>query len=74
MSKMNRKFWIAFSSIEQLDSLFIKRLFEHFKDIEKAFNATKEDLSAIEGLSIKKAEKFLQLRDKVNVDKVFSDV
>lgn len=74
MFRMNKKFWVAFSSIEQLDSLFIKRLFEHFGDIEKAFNATKECLSEIEGLSVKKAEKFLQLRDKVNVDKVFADV
>ncbi len=71
---MNKKFWIAFSSIEQIDSLFIKRLYEHFGDIEKAFNASSGDLSKIEGLSVKKCENFLRFRDKVNVDKTFADV
>lgn len=61
------KFWIALSSIEELSSSFIQRLYNHFGDIEKAFNAN--DLSAIDGLSVKKAEKFLRLRDKTDPDK-----
>jgi len=61
------KFWIALSSIEELSSSFIQRLYNHFGDIEKAFNAN--DLSMIDGLSVKKAEKFLRLRDKVDPDK-----
>lgn len=61
------KFWIALSSIEELSSSFIQRLYNHFGDIEHAYNA--DDLSAIDGLSVKKAEKFLRLRDKVNPDK-----
>ena len=71
---MTSKYWIAFSSIEQIDSLFTLKLFEYFKDIEKAFNASSGDLKNIEGLSVKKAENFLKLRDKVNPDKVLSDV
>ena len=71
---MTSKYWIAFSSIEQIDSLFTLKLFEYFKDIEKAFNASSDDLKNIEGLSVKKAENFLKLRDKVNPDKVLSDV
>ncbi len=71
---MKNKFWIAFSSIEQIDSQFTLKLFEYFKDIEKAFNANQNDLKNIEGLSIKKAEHFLRLRDKVNPDKVFKSV
>ena len=67
-----RKFWIALSSIEEIDSSFIQRLYNYFGDIEKAFNAT--DLSAIDGLSVKKAENFLRLRDKVDVDKVYQAV
>ena len=31
---MKSKYWIAFSSIEQIDSNFIQKLFEHFGDIE----------------------------------------
>jgi DNA processing protein len=61
------KYWIALSSIEEISSSFIQRLYNHFGDIEQAYNAT--DLSAIEGLSVKKAEKFLRLRDKVDPDK-----
>ena len=66
------KYWIAFSSIEEIDSSFILRLYNYFGDIESAFNANK--LSDIEGLSVKKAENFLRQRDKVDVDKVLKDV
>lgn len=66
------KFWIALSSIEELSSSFIQRLYNHFGDIERAFNAN--DLSAIEGLSVKKAEKFFRLRDKTDVDKALQPV
>ena len=71
---MTNKYWLAFSSIEQIDSLFTLKLFEYFKDIEKAFNASSDDLKNIEGLSVKKAENFLKFRDKINPDKVLSDV
>lgn len=66
------KYWIAFSSIEEIDSAFIQRLYNYFGDIETAFNAN--DLSAIDGLSVKKAENFLRLRDNVDVDKVLNEV
>lgn len=66
------KYWIALSSIEQIDSSFIQRLYNYFGDIEQAFNAN--DLSGIDGLSVKKAENFLRMRDKVNIDKVYQDV
>lgn len=71
---MEKKFWIALSSIEQIDSRFIKKLYEHFNNIEKAYNASRKDLSEIEGMSIKKAENFLRLRDKTDADRVFADV
>lgn len=66
------KYWIAFSSIEEIDSSFVQRLYNYFGDIEKAFNA--DDLSSIEGLSVKKAENFLRLRDKVDIDKAVKEV
>ncbi len=69
---MKNKYWIAFSSIEQIDSAFILKIFEHFKDIEKAFNATSDELKNIEGLSIKKVENFLKFRDKTNPDKALA--
>lgn len=66
---MNGKYWIAFSSIEQIDSEFTLKLFEHFNDIEKAFNVNSDEIKTIEGLSVKKAENFLRLRDKIDPDK-----
>ena len=44
---MNQKFWVGLSSIESLDSIFIKTLYEHFGDIEKAFYVSKDEISQI---------------------------
>lgn len=71
---MKKKYWIAFSSIEQIDSSFIQKLYEHFGNIEVAFNVSLDDLKNIDGLSIKKAENFLKYRDKVDIDRAFAEV
>lgn len=65
---MNTKYWTAFSSIEQLDSTFIQRLYNYFGDIETAFNAKLSDLEQIEGLSKVKAENFIEKKKGVNPD------
>ena len=64
----NTKFWTAFASIEQLDSTFIQRLYNYFGDIETAFNSTISDLKQIDGLSVKKAENFIEKKKGVNPD------
>lgn len=71
---MKNKYWIAFSSIEQIDSNFIQKLYEYFGDIEVAFNTSVDELKKIDGLSIRKAENFLRLRDKVDIDRTFTEV
>lgn len=71
---MNEKFWVALSSIEQLNSEFILRLYNHFQDIERAFYVTYNDLKEIDGISKKKAEAFLNLRDKLNLDNTYNYV
>ena len=53
---MDTKYWIAFSSIESIGSLFVQRLYNYFGDIETAFKAEYKDLKQIEGLSVKKVE------------------
>lgn len=68
------KYWIAFSSIEEIDSKFVQRLYNYFGDIETAYNASLADLSQIDGLNIKKAEKFIEKREKINPDKVMDEV
>lgn len=71
---MKQKYWIGFSSIEQLDSNFVHALYNYFGDIELAFNAGLDEIKNIEGLSVKKAENFLRKRDGVNIDKVYQGV
>ncbi len=71
---MENKYWIAFSSIEEIDSRFIQRLYNHFGNIKTAFSATLNDIKQIDGLSVKKAENFLKLRDKIDIDKTYSKV
>lgn len=71
---MNTKYWVAFSSIEQIDSAFIQRLYNYYGDIQTAFNCSKKDFDNIEGLSVKKAENFIKLRDKVDIEKTLANV
>ena len=71
---MNHKYWIAFSSIEKIDSRFIKTLYDHFGDIRKAFNSDISELKNIEGLSAKKVQNFIEQRDKIDIDKTFAQV
>ena len=60
--------------MEQIDSRFVQRLYNYFGDIESAFNASIAELSQIDGLSVKKAESFVALRDKIDPDKVLNEV
>ncbi len=71
---MKEKYWIAFSSIEKIDSRFIKRLYDYFGDIEKAFKCDIKELENIDGLSIQKAKNFITHRDKIDIEKTFSEV
>lgn len=68
------RYWIAFSSIEALDSVFVQRLYNYFGDIESAYNASQGELSQIDGLSIKKTEKFIEQRKKIDIDKTTDEV
>ena len=70
----NSKYWVAFSSIEQINSDFILKLYKYFQEIERAFYASYNELTQIENLSTKKVELFLNLRDKINIDKTYEYV
>ena len=68
------KYWIALSSIEQIDSVFIQRIYNYFGDIETAYKASLSDLSQIDGLSVKKAEKFIDKRKNLDIEKIYNTV
>ncbi len=71
MSMLNSKYWIAFSSIENIDSEFILRLYNYFGDIERAWNVSENEFQHIDGLSIKKSENFVNARKNLNIDEKF---
>lgn len=71
---MNTKYWTAFSSIEQLDATFVRRLYNYFGDIETAYNSKLSDLQQIEGLSVRRAENFIEKRKGVNPDKTLDNI
>ena len=73
---MNEKYWIGFSSFDDGDSSFALTLYNHFGDIKSAFEASLKDLSKIEGINVKKAEKFISGRDdkKFDLDKLYEGV
>lgn len=71
---MNTKYWVAFSSIEQIDSKFIITLFNCFGDIKYAFEAPDSELLKIESISRKKLEEFIKLRKAVDVEERYQAV
>ena len=74
---MNTKYWVAFSSIEELDSKFTIALYEYFGDIERAFSADINELiefAAATGIYKKKIDEFVRQRDKIDVDKMYEGV
>lgn len=71
---MLNKYWIAFSSIESIDSAFILRLYNYFGDIETAYKANEREFQNIDGLSVKKAENFIAARKNLDIDKVYAEV
>lgn len=71
---MKTKFWVGLSSLEKIDSAFIHKLYEYFGDIELAFTVSKTEFAKIEGLSVKKTEYFLEVRNNLDLNKIYDDV
>ena len=70
---MNTKYWVAFSSIEEIDSRFIIEVYKKFGDIKLAFLSDEKDLSDLD-IPVKKIKRFLELRKKVDIDRVYEYV
>ena len=68
------KYWVAFSSIEGIDSAFILRLYNYFGDIKQALLADEKEYKNIDGLSVQKTKNFLEARKGLNVDYTLSEV
>ena len=75
---MNTKYWVSFSSIEEIDSKFIIALFEYFGDIQLAYNASVNELiefnTKTSGYYKKRVDEFITHREKLDADKIYSSV
>lgn len=70
----NKKFWCAFSRLENNSSLFVNFLYSHFGDIEYAWNASEYELYNIEGMRKSSVDSFIQERKTINPDKCLEDL
>lgn len=74
---MYEKYWVALSSIEELDSEFIVGIYNYFGDIksvfEKSLNGFRESVSG-DYKSVKKVDLLINKRDKIEIDKLYNSV
>ncbi len=67
---MNKdKYWLAFASIEEIGSAFIKKLYENFGCIKSAWCAGPDNLYKIEELTKKQIDYFLKARERISPEK-----
>ena len=72
---MKDKYYIAFSKIEEIGSVFIQKLYNHFGfDIEQAFCASAAELYEVEGIRTSSVKTFLEKRKGINPDECFEFV
>lgn len=68
-----RKYWVGFNLVKGIGAARLRILLEHFGDIEKAWQAPAQELSAI-GLSQKVVDNFLQVRAQVSLDRIWENI
>lgn len=61
-----RAYWLAWSRIKDVGPVTIKRLWEHFGSLAKAWQAPAGALLAVDGIGLLSAEKIVSLRPKLN--------
>lgn len=65
------KYFIAFSSIEEIGSVFIKKLLEQKGSIKSAWEVDEKDFIN-SGIRASSVQKFLRKRDKISPDKMYN--
>ncbi|MFA6431396.1 MAG: DNA-processing protein DprA [Candidatus Margulisiibacteriota bacterium] len=64
----NLKYWLGFNLINGIGPITIKKLFDHFGSIEKAWFASLSEISTIEGLRKEPMNAFLNNREITDLD------
>ena len=67
------KYYYAFSADERFSISFADLLYKNFEDIELAWNCNYEKLVNTIGVTSKKAKAFIEYRDNIDVDKIYTD-
>jgi len=62
------KYWLALNRIPDFGPVTIKKLWEHFGDVEKVWHLVPEELAGIEGLNRKAINSFLTNRGEIDLD------
>lgn len=65
---INHKFYVAFASNETFGSRIVKTLYDITGDIQSAWECDLSVLYKVEGMTPRKADNFLKIRDKINPD------
>ena len=67
------KYFYAFSLDERFSFSFVQLLYNHFNDIEHAWKCTHNELVNTNGINIKKAREFIDFRESIDIDKLYSE-
>jgi DNA processing protein len=62
----DRAFWLAWSQVAGVGSILLRRLYEHFGTLEKAWAASAERLQAVDGFGFQTAEAVAIARSSIN--------
>jgi DNA processing protein len=70
-SHMDRRYWVGFNMVKGIGAVRLQGIRNHFGDLAIAWNAPRDALQAA-GLSPRLAEKVVQVRASLDLDKVLS--
>jgi DNA processing protein len=69
----DKRYWVGFNLVRGIGAVRLQALIEHFGDAAAAWNGDSTELRAA-GLSIKVIERFLELRQNVDLDKMWDRI
>ena len=70
---MDKRYWVGFNLIKGIGAVRLQALMDHFGDLEPACQAPLDALQAA-GLSLKLAERVIQVRSSVDLEKILERV
>ena len=69
----DKRYWVGFTLIKGIGAVRLQALIHHFGDLESAWTAASADLAKA-GLGAKLIERFIQAREKVDLEKIWEQI